>query len=104
MPGSKTNAMSREEVLAAVGAIPPSADYVWDGVNEDDRPASAEELRTGIELARKQHGRPAVSGMKEQVAIRIDREVLSAFRATGQGWQTRMNDALKDWLKTHSPA
>ncbi|HEY5801089.1 MAG TPA: BrnA antitoxin family protein, partial [Burkholderiaceae bacterium] len=23
-----------------------------------------------------------------------------AFRATGDGWQTRMNDALKDWLKT----
>jgi uncharacterized protein (DUF4415 family) len=27
--------------------------------------------------------------------------VLAAFRATGAGWQTRMNEALKDWLKTH---
>ncbi|MGD0962053.1 MAG: BrnA antitoxin family protein [Methylomonas sp.] len=27
-----------------------------------------------------------------------------AFKATGKGWQTRMNSALKDWLKTHSPA
>jgi hypothetical protein len=25
------------------------------------------------------------------------------FRATGKGWQTRMNDAIKDWLTTHSP-
>lgn len=49
-------------------------------------------------------GRPVGSGSKEQVAIRIDREVLTAFRATGAGWQTWMNDALKDWLKTHSPA
>jgi uncharacterized protein (DUF4415 family) len=35
---------------------------------------------------------------KEQVAIRIDPEVLAAFRAEGPGWQTRMNDALKQWL------
>ncbi|MGN6662221.1 MAG: BrnA antitoxin family protein, partial [Achromobacter mucicolens] len=24
-----------------------------------------------------------------------------AFKATGQGWQTRINNALRDWLKTH---
>ena len=39
---------------------------------------------------------------KGQVAIRFDREVLNAFRAAGPGWQTRMNEALKDWLRTHS--
>lgn len=33
-----------------------------------------------------------------------DAEVVEAFRATGKGWQTRMNAALRDWLKTHSPA
>lgn len=33
-----------------------------------------------------------------------DAEVIAAFKATGEGWQTRMNDALKDWLQTHSPA
>ncbi len=41
---------------------------------------------------------------KEQVAIRYSPEVLAAFRATGPGWQTRMNEALKDWLKDHTPA
>jgi uncharacterized protein (DUF4415 family) len=39
---------------------------------------------------------------KEQVAVRYDPEVLAAFRATGKGWQTRMNEALKDWLKEHA--
>jgi uncharacterized protein (DUF4415 family) len=24
-----------------------------------------------------------------------------AFKATGPGWQTRMNDALREWLRTH---
>lgn len=39
---------------------------------------------------------------KEQVAIRFDRDVLSAFRADGPGWQTRINDALKQWLAGRS--
>lgn len=61
--------------------------------------------RVGCEaVTRRRAGRPAGSGTKEQVAIRVDREVLAAFRAAGPGWQTRMNEALKDWLKTHSPA
>ncbi len=103
MPGSKTNAMNRKQVLAAVRAIPPGQDYVWDGVDEDDRPATAEELQAGLAAARKR-GRPFSASAKEQVSVRYDREVLAAFRRSGPGWQTRMNEALKDWLRTHSPA
>ena len=36
---------------------------------------------------------------KEQVAIRLDPDVLAAFRAQGPGWQTRMNTVLKEWLE-----
>lgn len=104
MSGSKTNAMAREEVLKAVRAVPSGQDFVWDGVDEDDLPATEEELNAAVETYRRGPGRPAGSGKKEQVAIRFDRDVLVAFRATGCGWQTRMNDALRDWLKTHSPA
>jgi uncharacterized protein (DUF4415 family) len=46
-------------------------------------------------------GRPQGSGKKEQVTIRIDVEILEQFRATGNGWQTRINDALRDWIKQH---
>lgn len=101
MPGSKTNGMTRSEVLAAVRALPPSKDFVWNGVDEDERPATAEELQAGVVACRKR-GRPVSSVTKEQVAIRFDRDVLSAFRAAGPGWQTRMNDALREWLRTHS--
>ena len=66
------------------------------------RAATEEELRAGIEAARRGRGRPAGTGSMEQVAIRIDRDVLAAFRAGGAGWQTRMNDALREWLKEHS--
>lgn len=104
MPGSKTNAMNRNEVLAAVRAIPPSSDFVWDGKDENERPSTEEEMQAASEGARKGRGRPAGSGNKEQVSIRFDNDVLAAFRAAGPGWQTRMNAALRDWLKNHSPA
>ncbi len=34
--------------------------------------------------------------------IKLDEEVLAQFRQTGQGWQIRLNDALKEWLTEHS--
>lgn len=42
------------------------------------------------------------SPTKVSTTVRFDREVLDAFRATGSGWQARMNDALKEWLKEHA--
>lgn len=41
---------------------------------------------------------------KERITIRLSRDVLEQFRATGEGWQTRMDAALLDWLQSHSPA
>ena len=40
---------------------------------------------------------------KKQVAIRFDDDVLTALRASGKGWQTRVNDAMREWLGLHSP-
>ncbi|RJF99054.1 BrnA antitoxin family protein [Noviherbaspirillum saxi] len=47
-------------------------------------------------------GRPAGSGTKEQITVRFDADVIEAFKAGGEGWQTRMNDALKQWLGEHA--
>ncbi len=99
MSGSKTNTMTRSEVLEAVRALKPEMDYVWDGHDEDDRPLTEEELNKGISLARSR-GRP-VGSDKTQIALRLDNCVLAAFKSTGKGWQTRMNDALKEWLEQH---
>lgn len=62
----------------------------------------AADIRLGGKLVRR--GRPDGSGQKISTTIRFDAEVIDAFRATGRGWQTRMNDALRDWLKTHPVA
>jgi len=39
---------------------------------------------------------------KVSTTIRLSSDVVQAFRATGDGWQTRVDAALKDWLSTHS--
>ena len=38
---------------------------------------------------------------KERITIRLSRDVLEQFRATGAGWQARVDLALKEWLGTH---
>ncbi|MDO8455519.1 MAG: BrnA antitoxin family protein [Burkholderiaceae bacterium] len=47
-------------------------------------------------------GRPLGSGIKTQVTLRLDVEVVEKFRASGEGWQTRINEALKSWVRTHA--
>ena len=37
----------------------------------------------------------AVPGVKEQVTLRLDREVLDHFQEGGPGWQERINEALR---------
>ena len=42
----------------------------------------------------------AIPGVKEQVTLRVDREILDYFQAEGPGWQDRMVDALRNAAKT----
>jgi len=66
-----------------------------------DRIVSREEAQR--EIKKVLRGRPPGSGKKQSTTVRFDTEVLSAFKATGKGWQTRMNDALRGWLAEHRP-
>lgn len=47
-------------------------------------------------------GRPPLTAPKQAVTVRYDADVLAYFRATGKGWQTRMNDALREYIANHS--
>ena len=47
---------------------------------------------------------PQKTPTKERITIRLSQEVVQSFRATGEGWQTRVDAALQDWLKKHNPA
>ena len=43
----------------------------------------------------RRRGRPKQAAVKKPVTVRLDTDVLDAWRATGPGWQSRMNDALR---------
>ena len=80
---------------------PDDAPELTDGFFEQgvwqvgDKPVSRAEAQQ--EMPRRR-GRPAGTGGKVSTTIRFDAEILTAFKSTGDGWQTRMNDALREWL------
>ena len=62
---------------------------------------SREEAQKAIKKALR--GRPPGTGQKKSTTVRFDNDILAAFKSTGKGWQSRMNAALRDWLKEHRP-
>jgi len=73
------------------------------------RPASEvlpPNVLAGLATLKKQRGErgPQKAPTKVPTTIRFDADVLAALKASGKGWQTRVNDAVKEWLKAHSPA
>lgn len=111
MAGSKMTSTATDEMRAArergesktdLTKVRAGTPYVWDGKSEDERPLTREEMQAGIEAYRRRRGRP-VGSDKESTTIRLDRDILAAFRASGPGWQTRINAALREWLTTHFP-
>jgi uncharacterized protein (DUF4415 family) len=49
---------------------------------------------------RLRRGRPPKAQPKEQVTLRLDADVLAAFKKDGEGWQTRINAALRECVQT----
>lgn len=96
----------------------PAADF-WDGVDPEiaefergllESIAQAKRgegrVTTPEQIMARRAGRPVgtvKAAPKVSTTIRLSPEVSAAFRATGDGWQTRVDAALKDWLRTHSP-
>ncbi|MCL8382473.1 BrnA antitoxin family protein [Xanthobacter aminoxidans] len=74
----------------------------WDAVS-DNPEWTEEEIRTAKPFAEAfpdlaatiKRGRPKAKNPKELLSLRIDADVVEAFRNTGPGWQGRMNAALR---------
>jgi len=89
-------------------ASKPATKEPW--IDPDDAPEWTEDhfryaqLSVGGKVVRKavgtfsSPGRPRSPNPKQQVTLRLDPEVLDAFRATGKGWQSRINAALREKL------
>jgi uncharacterized protein (DUF4415 family) len=76
-----------------------NGDSASNWVDPDDAPELTDEwfaraeLRVGGELVRR--GRPKAEAPKKMTTIRLDADVLEFYRATGPGWQGRVNQLLR---------
>jgi uncharacterized protein (DUF4415 family) len=86
-----------------MSANKPDTKSAWrdpdDAPELDDAWFEEADLYKGKHLIRR--GRPHSPTPKISTTIRFDADVLDAFRSGGEGWQTRMNDALRQWLTGH---
>lgn len=59
----------------------------------------AEAFPQFAEAVRRARGRPSVDRPKQQVSLRLDPDVIAAYKRTGKGWQGRINDILRKAAK-----
>jgi len=81
LPGDEENAKITAAALSDPDAI-PLTDAEWEKVKH---------------LVRIGH-----QPNQQRIAVSLDAEIIEYFRTQGSDWQTRMNDALKEWLKEHA--
>ncbi|HEY5299775.1 MAG TPA: BrnA antitoxin family protein [Acetobacteraceae bacterium] len=80
----------------------PAGSANW--TDPDDAPELTEAMLAGAEVfegdtfVRRGRGRPKSAAAKEQISVRLDPDVLATLRASGPGWQSRINTLLRGAL------
>ncbi|MDR2678726.1 MAG: BrnA antitoxin family protein [Zoogloeaceae bacterium] len=85
-----------EAIQRGIAADPDAREWT------DEDFARARPARETLVALKNKGGRPKSATPKVQTAIRFDADVLARLKATGKGWQTRVNDAMREWLSAHS--
>ncbi len=70
-----------------------------DWIDEDDAPEltdaffeQADEYNNGVLIKR---------GFASKEIVNLDSDIIAIFKATGENWQAKMNDVLREWVKSH---
>jgi len=85
MPSAEEN----RKIVAAAKADP------------DAKPLTKAQMQAMVPL-KVVRGRPRSANPKQLVSVRYSPEVLAYFKGTGQGWQARMDSALKQYVSKQS--
>lgn len=102
-PTSKPLAFSKAQKAAAIAAAP-------DRVNDPKSPYDPNDAASVAAFWAKGNVRlPGQRGSQKRptkvpVTVRYSPEVIEYFKATGEGWQTRMNIALQEYVEQHRAA
>lgn len=67
----------------------------------DAQPLTAKQLQAMVPL-KSVRGRPKLESKKLLVSVRYSPEVVAYFRSTGEGWQSRMDGVLQQYVARHS--
>jgi len=69
----------------------------------DAQPLTPKQLKSMVPL-RTLRGRPKSDNKKLLVSVRYSPEVVAYFKSTGEGWQSRMDEALREYVKQRRAA
>jgi uncharacterized protein (DUF4415 family) len=67
----------------------------------DAQPLTPKQLKSMVPM-RALRGRPKSASTKQLVSVRYSQEVLAYFKSTGEGWQSRMDSVLRQYVTRHS--
>ena len=73
----------------------------WQSQAKPAHEALPAQVYEALVALKRPRGRPKAEVTKVFTAIRLDADLLSAFKATGKGWQTRVNAALRQYIHEH---
>lgn len=72
---------------------------VTDWIDEDDAPEltdaffeQADEYNNGVLIKR---------AVASKEIVNVDSDIIAIFKATGENWQAKMNEVLREWVKSH---
>ena len=82
--------MAEDRVITAAAKADPDA-----------QPLTAKQLQAMVPL-KSVRGRPKLENKKLLVSVRYSPEVVAYFRSTGEGWQSRMDGVLQQYVARHS--
>ena len=79
--------------------------FTADGFGPDTAPdLSTDKWPEKFKKAPVRRGRPLAKNRKVSTTIRLSQDVIEHFRSGGRGWQTRIDEALREWIKDQSAA
>jgi len=71
--------------------------------DRDAQPLTPKQLKEMVPL-RTLRGRPKSDNKKLLISVRYSPEVVAYFKSTGEGWQSRMDEALREYVEQHRAA
>ncbi len=92
-----------EKEEATINAGIAADSDTWEATENDFsrmRPA-VESLPEMVEKNRKNRGRPPKENPKIQLSLRLSSETVKFFRSTGKGWQSKIDEVLKEYTNAH---